>query len=211
MTTSTPPSAPIRVVVFDLGKVVLDFDYAIAVRRFLPRTRVSLHTVNEALNGSPLLLAYERGELSTAAFFAEVQRLTGFDGSLAEFETVFGDIFTEITPMTALVPRLKAAGLVTAALSNTNDMAIRHIARTYSFYALLDHQVLSFEHGSMKPEPRLYEVLEARTNSRGPEIFYLDDREENVVAARERGWRAFVHQAPEESIRTMATHGLPVA
>lgn len=210
MVNGNPTLPPVQAVVFDLGKVVLDFDYAIAVRRFLPRTKVSLQTMNEAINGSPLLLAYERGELTTETFFAEVQRLTGFDGSLAEFELLFGDIFTEITPMTALLPQLKAAGLVLCALSNTNDMAIRHIAGAYAFYSLFDHQVLSYQHRSMKPEPRLYEIVEAKTGCRGSGLFYLDDREENVLAARERGWQAFVHRTPQETIRTMQAHGLPL-
>ncbi len=201
---------PPKGVVFDLGKVLLDFDYGLAVRKFLPRAKVTLGELNAVINGSPLLLAYEKGEMNTQTFFENVKQRTGFEGSREEFETIFGDIFTEVLPMTACLRRLAAAGVPTYALSNTNEMAIRHVRREYSFYREFDDHILSYEHGAMKPDPRLYELIERRSGLEGPDLFFLDDRAENVAAARERNWQGIVHRDPDESIEAMRRAGLPL-
>lgn len=202
----TPPKA----VVFDLGKVLLDFDYGHAVGRLVPLIRVDLGVVKRLLVESPLLFDYETGRLTTEQFFQRIREATGFGTDLAEFERIFGDIFTEITPMTALLPKLKAAGVRCCAFSNTNEMAIRHITERYPFYAQFDACVLSYEHRAMKPDDALYAVVEDTLALKGADLLYFDDREENVVAGRERGWRAFVHRTPEESIQRVRKAGLAV-
>lgn len=207
----TAAERPPLAAVFDLGKVLLDFDYGRAVGRLLPRVKVTLADIQRLLTESPLLTDYETGRLSTEAFHQKVSEATGFDGDLDLFVSIFNDIFTEIEPMTALLPRLREAGVRLCAFSNTNDMAIRHIRKQYPFYGLFDDYVLSYEHGVMKPDPALYAVVEERTGLRGADLFYVDDREENVAAARERGWRAVRHVDPASSLRAFAAAGLPIA
>jgi HAD superfamily hydrolase (TIGR01509 family) len=209
MSENAPASSPPRTVVFDLGKVLLDFDYRLAVGRLMPRVKVSLAEIQRLLTESPLLSDYETGRLSTREFYERVREATGFDGDLALFEAIFGDIFSEIEPMTALLPGLKKAGVKLCAFSNTNDMAIRHIRRHYPFYGLFDHTVLSYEHGVMKPDARLYEIVEQTTGCAGPELLYFDDREENVTAALARGWRAVHHTDPARSVAAVRSAGLP--
>ncbi len=45
-----------RVVVFDLGKVLLDFDYSIAARGMAAQSSVSPRQVQEFIDHSPLLV-----------------------------------------------------------------------------------------------------------------------------------------------------------
>jgi FMN phosphatase YigB (HAD superfamily) len=203
---TTPPKA----VVFDLGKVLLDFDYSRAVGRLLPLIHVELEVVKRLLIESPLLFDYETGRLNTEQFFERIREVTGFSAGLPVFEAIFGDIFTEITPMTALLPQLKRLGVRCSVFSNTNEMAIRHVTAQYPFYNGFDDHILSFEHRAMKPDPALYAVVEQTLSLNGPDLLYLDDREENVVAGRERGWRAFVHRDPQESIQHLREAGLAV-
>ncbi|RME94910.1 MAG: HAD family phosphatase [Verrucomicrobia bacterium] len=206
--TNGQPTPP-EVVVFDLGKVLVDFDYGRAVRRLPPLIRVSLGEVRRLLTESPLLTDYETGRLDTRQFYEQFSQATGFAGDQAEFESIFNDIFSEITPMTAALGRLREAGWTCAAFSNTNPMAIEHLDRHYPFMGHLQPRILSYEHGRMKPDPALYEVVERLTGRSGAALFYVDDREENVAAARDRGWRAVLHRDPAETLRLMAAEGLP--
>lgn len=171
------------VVVFDLGKVLVDFDYSIAARRILRRSRLGGAELQRLLCTSPLLCQYETGAISTAQFYEGVCAASGYDGGLAEFSAAFADIFTEIKPMTALHDALRAGGVPTWIFSNTNEIAARHIRRRFPFFSNFDGWVLSYEHGAMKPDPRLYEVVERQTGRRGADILYLDDRPENVKPA----------------------------
>ena len=200
-----PPS----VVMFDLGKVLVDYDYGIASRRLLRRTRLTDAELRDLLCTSPLLRQYETGAINTEQFYQGVCAASGYDGGLAEFSLAFADIFSEIKPMIAMHAALRAAGIATWIFSNTNELAERHIRARFPFFSNFDGYVLSCEEGAMKPDPKIYEVVERKTGRRGAAILYLDDRPENIAAGLARGWRAVLHETPEKTRALVAAMGLP--
>lgn len=103
---------------------------------------------------------------------------------------------------------LRARKVPTFILSNTNDLSIRHIRRRFPFFANFDGYVLSYQHKVMKPDEKIYQILEKLTGRSGAEILYLDDRLENAEGGRARGWQVIQHQRPEESIGIMKRLGL---
>jgi HAD superfamily hydrolase (TIGR01509 family) len=197
-----------KAVVFDLGKVLLDFDYGIAIARIQKRCRLSLKELHSLINQSPLLLRYESNSLSTAEFFAEVQAASGFCGNLDEFRSLFSDIFTVIEPMAQLHGELRRRGVPTFIFSNTNELAMGHIRARFSFVRNFDGYVLSYEHNAMKPDPSIYRVVEQTTGQRGPDLLYIDDRSENVTAGQARGWQTILHRRPEETKAAVLRTGL---
>ena len=197
-----------KAVVFDLGKVLVDFDYMIAARRIAARGKLGLLEIAAHMARSPLFVEYESGRLTTQQFFDEVRRITGFRGDLAEFSNCFADIFTAIEPMVQLQAELHQQSLPTYAFSNTNELAAAHIKKNFPFYGKFDGCILSFEHGAMKPDPRLYEVVERRSGRRAAELLYLDDRPENIEAGAARGWQVILHQSPEKSRAAVQKLGL---
>jgi len=197
-----------RAVVFDLGKVMLDFDYGIAVRRLLPWVRLGLGELRRLFEQSPLLPEYEIGGMSTAEFFARVQAATGFAGDLSAFAELFADVFSELPAMVAVQAEVRQRGVPTYVLSNTNELTIQYIRRHFPFFGQFDGYVLSYEHGAMKPAPRLYEVAEQLAGLRGADLFYLDDLPENVEAARRRGWQAVVHESAAQSRAALVAVGV---
>ncbi len=201
------PSLP-KVVVFDLGKVLVDFDYSLVADRLRARTNVPLEDIIARIDQSPLLVEYETGRLTTAEFFSRVRLLTGYAGTIEEFAVEFGDIFFPIDEMIAWQGELKARGVPTCIFSNTNDLAVRHIRSAFPFFNGFDAYVYSHEVGAMKPEAKIYEAVEQVTNQRGDAILYIDDRAENIAAGKERGWRTILHTAPATTLKAAANHGL---
>jgi FMN phosphatase YigB (HAD superfamily) len=199
---------PIQAVIFDLGKVLLDFDYTIAARKFLPRCRAPLPVIVHLINQSPLLHRLETGLVTSQAFFDEMQAATGFQGSWDEFRTMFGDIFSPIQPMVRLHAELRALPMRTYVFSNTNDLAVAHIRDHFPFFRQFDGYVYSYEHHAMKPESILYEIMEKTSGCQGAELLYLDDRPENIAAGAARGWRTVVHETPEKTRTAIVQMGL---
>jgi FMN phosphatase YigB (HAD superfamily) len=187
------------VVVFDLGKVLVDFDYSIAAQKIAARCRKSASEINAVIAQSRFIMDYESGRLTRTDFFKQVQAATGFGGTLDEFGGYFADIFTEIPKMIELHAELQRRGHPTYIFSNTNDLAVEHIQRNFSFFKKFDGYIYSYEVGGMKPDAEIYESLETLAGRRGAEIIYLDDRPENVAAGAARGWRAILHETPEKS------------
>src|SRR5882724_7151240 len=155
-----------HVVVFDLGKVLLDFDYGKAARSLASRSRLGADAIHQFINQSPLLFRYETGLLTKEQFYGEICAQTGFAGNPEEFGKCFGDIFEPITPMIDLHAALRKKNLPTYIFSNTNELAILHIQRTYPFFANFNGYIFSYEHGAMKPHAKLYEVVERETGRR---------------------------------------------
>jgi HAD superfamily hydrolase (TIGR01509 family) len=183
-----------EVVVFDLGKVLVDFDYSIAARRIAARSTRPPSNLQHFIDHSPLLFRYETGLMTQEQFYSEIRNLTGFLGDQDEFGQFFADIFSPMEDMIGLHASLKRQKIPTFIFSNTNDLAIAHIRRNFPFFAGFDAYVLSYEHGAMKPHSKLYEVVERVTGRKGSQILYLDDRLENAEAGVARGWQVIHHQ-----------------
>lgn len=189
----------VKAVVFDLGKVLVDFDYGIAARTLAAKSSASAEEVRAIIDQTPLLFRYESTQMTTQEFFDEVRRRIGFRGNFDEFAASFGNIFTEIPEMTRLHAEIRRRGVPTFVLSNTNEIAVGHIRRNFPFFANFTDYIFSFEHGTLKPENRIYEITEQRTGCRGGEVLFLDDKPENVEAGTKRGWRTICHRAAQES------------
>jgi HAD superfamily hydrolase (TIGR01509 family) len=196
------------VVVFDLGKVLLDFDYGIAGRKFAKRGKMSFEQLAHLLTQSTLLGRYETGALTTQQFYDEIRLASGFAGNLEEFAEYFSDIFFPIQPMIDLQAALRRNAVPTYVFSNTNELAVVHIRKVFPFFHNFDGHILSYEHGAMKPDAKLYEVVESKAARRAADILYFDDRPENVAAGAARGWQAVLQESPECSVALVRKLGL---
>jgi len=196
------------IVVFDLGKVLLDFDYVIVASKIAAQGKLLAKEVLGIIGQTPLLFRYETGLLSKAQFFAEVCAGTGFCGGLQEFSELFGDIFFPIQPMIELHAELQRSGIPTYIFSNTNELATEHIRKRFPFFNTFNGYILSYEHGAMKPDARLYEVVERKSGRRQAEILYLDDRPENIAAGAARGWQVILQETPQKTRTAIEKLGL---
>ncbi|MDB6026729.1 MAG: hypothetical protein JWM68_2952 [Verrucomicrobiales bacterium] len=197
-----------EVVVFDLGKVLVDFDYGIAAGKFAANGTNTAETIRTFIDHSPLLYRFETGLMTKEAFYTEICAGTGYGGTHDEFCTIFADIFSPIPAMIDLQATLRTLGIPTYIFSNTNELAVRWIKERFPFFANFTGYVYSYEQGAMKPHEKIYEVVEKMTGKAGKQIVYLDDRAENVAAGAARGWHAILHQHPEESRQKLQALGL---
>jgi epoxide hydrolase-like predicted phosphatase len=197
-----------KAIVFDLGKVLVDFDYTIAARKFVARGQLSFERVVQFLLESSVLYDYETGRLTSEQFYRAVCEATGFCGDVEEFGNCFGDIFSPIEPMIEIHAALRKRGISTYVFSNTNELAIRHIRRNFAFFSQFDDYIFSYEHGVMKPDPKLYEIVEQRSGRHEAEILYLDDRPENIAAGAARGWQVILQESAEKTRKVLQSRGL---
>ena len=195
-------------IVFDLGKVLVDFDYGIAASRIGAAGKMSLPEIQKYLSQSDLLIRYETGHISRKEFYVEASRVTGYAGTLEEFGKFFGGIFTEIPQMTALHTALRRKGFPTYIFSNTNDLAVEDIREKFPFFSNFDGYILSYEVRSMKPDPKIYEALEKMSGERGAKLLYIDDRAENIAAGAARGWQTILQESPEKTLAAVKQLGV---
>ncbi len=185
----TPP----RFFYFDLGNVLVRFDHHRSCRALADLTHTSVDTMREILFGpQSLQWDYEAGQIDCGRFCALIREKTGAsvdDAQLLEANSAIFWPHVAIVPVTA---HLNAAGFPLGILSNTCPAHWRYVSQGRYNYLRhgFDVHVLSFEVKAMKPLPRIYELAAASAGVEPGEIFFTDDRLENVEAAREAGWQA---------------------
>ena len=94
-------SHSIQRVMFDLGVVLVHLDYGPAIQRALPLCDplkvAHSNSFLSLLGRTPIVDAYERGEMTDQDFFAAFVQHTGFRGSFATFAEIWRSIFRENT------------------------------------------------------------------------------------------------------------------
>ena len=193
--------------IFDLGKVLLDFDYTIAASKIAARGTLASPDLHALLGSSQLHTEYESGRISRQDVYEIVRATTGFLGDLSEFSGYFAEIFSPIPAMVELHAGLRQRGFPTYIFSNTNDLAIEHVRHDFPFFQNFDGYIFSHEVGAMKPAAKIYDAMEKMSGRCGADLIYIDDRPENIAAGLARGWRAIRHETPEQTRQALAAWG----
>ncbi|MBQ4902395.1 MULTISPECIES: HAD family hydrolase [Alistipes] len=134
---------------------------------------------------------YDRGASSIGEVTDTLCTLTGRPRAVCERvlrEAI--DLQEPVAPTERLVGELKRAGYRLYVLSNMSREFIDCLRR-FPVYALFDGEVVSCEEGTVKPEPRIYEILLGRYGLDPAETLFIDDRPANVAAAEALGIRGF--------------------
>lgn len=197
-------------IIFDLGKVLVDFDYTIAARKIAAQSTKAPADLHAFLGSSPLLVDYESGRINRRGFYEAVRDAIGYQGGLEEFGSYFARIFTEMPGTIALHAELRQRGFKTYIFSNTNDLAIEHVRRDFPFFANFDGYIFSYEVGAMKPHAPIYEAMEKMCGRKGADLVYLDDRLENIQAGAARGWRTVLHESTGQTRQALQGFGVLV-
>lgn len=188
----------IRSVVFDIGRVLLLFDFDLALRRILP-------LCDEAMaKGFPprveeVKIAYEAGQIGREEFLREAFELLGYRGTEAEFIAAWEEIFEENTPMIRSVQCLKEKGIPVYLLSNTSDIHVDYMLRKYPFFSLFDDAVYSYRVRCAKPDPAIYQLAAQQFGVNPGETLFIDDLPANISSAQEVGFHAIQYDYRDHS------------
>jgi FMN phosphatase YigB (HAD superfamily) len=190
----------ISAVCFDLGKVLLNFDWKFMLDRVAKKSPLPPEKIAQLLKDDPQIIAYETGGITSAKFFAHLKKEIQFKGTTKELRAAFSEIFTPLTEHIALVALL-APHYPLAIISNTNEAHILHAEKTYSFFSLFPVKIYSHEVKAMKPDPAIYKKALAELGGIDPlEVLMIDDLEANILGAVKLGWQT-IHLRPGVDLR----------
>jgi FMN phosphatase YigB (HAD superfamily) len=204
----------------DLGNVLFHFDRDRAFRQMAAVCGGSPGVVREAVlgdspgssphPGTSLHVALERGTIDWAGFHDEFSRRTGTRSDPTALAEAASDMFTLAVDMLPVLGALERIGCPTGILSNTSAVHWNHLLR--GGYAVLPGRfaqlVLSFEVGTMKPDPEIFAVAAAQAGVPPERIFFCDDLPEHVAAARAAGWDAEPFTSAGPLVAQLARRGI---
>jgi FMN phosphatase YigB (HAD superfamily) len=196
--------APPALLALDLGGVLVE------VQKSALSPLGSPAVVQTAFFAGPRHDLLTIGHLDADSYLAQAARVLGV--SLARVEDHWADMVDLAAPGRAILARLststRAGGPPVVLWSNTDPVHWAALAP-----ALLPHIdearcALSFRVGKKKPDEAYFEVALARAGAAAGQVLFVDDREENVAAARAAGILAHHADGPDALERLLAAHDL---
>ncbi len=202
----------IRAIVSDLGNVLLHFDHRIIVARLLHDfPHVHWDEEQEKLFWA-LVSSFELGAVDEEGFLAEAGVLLGEDSALdaSHFRRLWSDIFWLNEDYLSLLRELRTdVNLVL--LSNTNSMHIAWAKERFpEIFEIFSHAVYSYELGTAKPDPRMFEEALRRAGVDAGDALYFDDIAAYADAATEAGIKGHQYVSVSGVRDVLAMHGLTV-
>jgi glucose-1-phosphatase len=201
----------IEVIYFDLGKVIVDFDHSRAARELSKVTPLPLSEAMAVLTDGELVAEFETGQLSSQEHYRKVCHRLQMDVSMEKFRELWGSMFLpEPLLSEPFLAALKERYRLML-LSNTNEIHFDFVIQHYPILRMIEERLLSYEAGCMKPEARIFELAIQKAGVAPENIFFTDDRPENVEAAQQAGIQALLFQSESQLKRDMFGRGMAVA
>ena len=206
MTGASASRRPIRNVVFDVGWVFVHLNPR-PILEFLAGLGVATTTI-DALIESVSLDDHETGRLHGQGLLERLSALSEQQPiALEALHSKWLDMFELQPAMIDLAHRLSHRYRVYL-LSNIGDLHWAHLCREYRLHHI-GHGVLpSYLAGVMKPHEGIYIEAERRFALTPAETVFIDDRAENIAAARARGWHGIVHSAYAPTVEGLRALGV---
>lgn len=198
----------IRVVVFDLGNVLIPFDYN--------RLIESMNKIDDGLgdrfakkyyDNYHVHRQYEKWELSDDEFIKIMTEWTENKIPEEKLKNIYADLFVENIDTTALLPILKK-NYKLVLLSNTNFIHQKYGWEKYNFLKHFDKLILSHEVGAIKPEEKIYRAVEAFTNEPSASHIFIDDIAEYVEGAKKCGWDGIQFKSHNQLVDDFKVRGI---
>lgn len=178
------------VVVFDLGNVLIPFNYNLIIERFnndspgLGEKFVEFYRSNYYVHRK-----FERGDMPEEEFINIMLNVLENKISRERFLNDYSKIFTVNEDVASLLPVLKGKYTLVL-LSNTNSIHREYGWKDYGFLKYFDKLILSYEVRAVKPEEKIYRSAETFTNKPSAEHLFIDDIADYVEGAKNVGWDA---------------------
>ncbi len=184
----------IKVVLFDLGRVLVDFDHLRAASRIAQFCAKSPQEIYDLFFDSVATIDFEAGRISPENFYLQVKAMLDLNLSYASFEPIWNDIFflsAKNRAVFGLVNSLRPH-YQTAMLSNINLLHYEYLKKNFPVFEAFDRVFLSFQLGLIKPDKQIYNLVSRQLAVAPEEVFYTDDRPELVESAKSLGFAGSV-------------------
>lgn len=195
-------------VVFDLGMVLVPFDYKIMVNRLEDvETGLGERFIKNYKNNYQIHRDFERGAISNDDFVDMMLRVIDYKIDPETFKKFYSEIFTFNQNVIDLLPVIKKNYRLFL-LSNTNAIHQQYGWKDFPFIQQFEKLILSHEVGAVKPEEKIYRAVEAASGLPSEEHIFIDDIKEYAEAAIKLGWGGIQFIGYDDLVANLRKRGI---
>ena len=186
----------IQAVIFDIGNVLIEwqperfYDAVIGKeRRRAFFDTLDLHAMNDDV---------DRGAPFRERIYAEAEKHPAWRDEIRMWHDRWSDMATPaIDHSVRLLRALRARGVPVFALTNFGVEPFEIGRTAYPFLNEFDRHYVSGHMKVIKPEPRIYEMVEQDCGIAPAALLFADDRIDNIKVAADRGWKTHLFDGPQ--------------
>ena len=188
-----------RVVVFDLGGVLIDWDPRHLYRKLFPADEAAM----EAFLGEICTVEWNERQDAGRTFAEAVAELMPKHEDKRHLIEAFGRRFDEMIPgaldgTVEIARELKGRGVPLYALTNWSSETFPSQRVRFPFLDWFDGIVVSGDEGVIKPDLRIFRILLDRYGVAADESVFIDDNPKNAQAASALGIHGIHFQSPAQ-------------
>ena len=183
-------SGTIEAVVFDVGKVLVQWERDLPFRRLIPDPVARARFMDEVI---PLdwHSLHDAGESAEALIAQRSAQFPEHAGLIRAWLTTFNETIPGPVPgSTEIVEALDAKGVPLYAITNFGADTWAGFRPTYPLFDRFRDIVVSGDEQLAKPDPAIYALAQGRFGRPAAAMLFIDDSLPNVESARVCGWQA---------------------
>ena len=197
----------IQAVIFDIGNVLLRWQPELYYDALIGEARrremfaeVDLHGMNERIDA---------GEDFRGVVYETAEAHPRWAEQIRDWHDRWPELAApEIPESGETLRELRRNGVPVFALSNIGEATMALAEAAYPVLKDFDRRYVSGLMGVTKPDPRIYEMVEADCGLAPETLLFTDDRADNIAAAAARGWQTHLFEGPEGWAACLRAHGL---
>lgn len=184
------PAAPIRVVFFDLGGVLVHVHYSRLMATLAQEMEITPSDLQPWLDAlQPEVRLFDTGGIDGPEFHRRFVNRLHIDLAWPRFYALYTGIFTLYEEVVAIAEALRGAARLSI-ISNTDPLHYGRIIADYPVLATFERPVLSFRTHAVKPDPAIFRHALAELAVQPEEALFIDDLPANTAAAQALGMQA---------------------
>lgn len=177
-----------QAVIFDIGNVLIEWNPEAYFDRHMSaeaRAQMFAETAIDQMN-----IELDRGAPFRQTVYDLAQRHPAWSDMIRRWHDNWLDILTpEIAPCARLLRALRGRGMPVFALSNFGAESFEIARKHYPVLSEFDRAYISGRMGVVKPDPQIYQMVEADCGLPPGALLFVDDRADNIAVAAGRGWQ----------------------
>lgn len=198
----------IKNIVFDVGNVLVEWDPKKALRE-LGIDGEDMEAVLDATVRSDVWNESDRSTLSDEELLSRmIGNAPGYEEQIRQLWEHVQLAIWQFDYSRAWIGRLKENGYRVYILSNYSKYAYEKTIEALSFLEDVDGALFSYEVHQIKPEPEIYLSLLQKFHLNAEECVFLDDRKENVEAAKQQGICGIQFHTYEQAVAELQKYGV---
>lgn len=185
-----------QAVIFDIGNVLIEWQPERFYDRVIGEDRrremfasIDLHAMNDTV---------DLGGHFTETIYAAAEANPQWREEIRMWHDNWIELASPAIPHSVrLMQALQAKGIPVFSLTNFGIQSFDYAATQYPFLNAFDRHYISGHMQVIKPDPKIYEMVETDCGVAPGALIFTDDRADNIAMADSRGWQTHLFEGPQ--------------